>query len=478
MVSPGEMGSCLSPRDWLLFEPRPVWSGRSNQRKQKQPYGMDENPSKIEKTSDPRGSAPAGSAVARSNVLGLLAERHPQVDIPESVLAYAEEQEANGHRICRADSREPLTSFLLRIGADEPTVHGFLDDDSRLRSRLSYPPLLRCPIGDLRSRMEEDFGAVFSLQQAVLDSSLLTGFNRHGIEHLRSVCSMALKLLRVSGRGGEQGYQAEREAIIAGYLHDSGNLISRQYHGAYGAYLATQFFGDVDDSEETLSSFLRVLEAVLFHEVEIGLRLPSLAGLHPATLSLIIADKTDVSARRVSSKSNVPEALRDAHTLVNLLTVNSQIGCQARDFVWELHFSPRAESEDVTRFSHLLKASERVWVPQAWQRLYRDYNVEYLFVFHATFLKLYLARLLYAIRAVFALYPDVQGFRLVVEDTERGISLSRSFGRQDYKEKIGLIGKNLFKDNWEETYLYRSLWWQRAVEGACKEAEIRAASAT
>lgn len=199
--------------------------------------------------------------------------------------------------------------------------------------------------------------------------------------------------------------------------------------------------------------------------------------MHPATLSLIIADKTDVNAGRVSSKSNVPEALWDAHTLVNLLTVDSQIGCQARDFVWELHFSPRAESDEVARFPQLLKASERVWVPQAWQRLYRDYNVEYLFVFHATFLKLYLARLLYAMRAVFALYPDAQGFRLVVEDTERGISLSRVFGRQDYKEKIGLIGKNLFKENWEETYLCRSLWWQRAVEGASREAEAEAASA-
>jgi hypothetical protein len=72
-------------------------------------------------------------------------------------------------------------------------------------------------------------------------------------------------------------------------------------------------------------------------------------------------------------------------------------------------------------------------------------------------LKLYLARLLYAIRAVFELYPQVQGFRLIVDDVERGISLSRVFGREDYEEKIALIGKNLFKENWEDTYLYQSL---------------------
>ena len=410
-------------------------------------------------------------------MLRLLGRRYPQVDIPQSALSFVQEQEANGHRIRRASTGEPMTMFLEGIGADQASVFSFLNRDSRLRSRLRYPPLLQCSIDELQLRLEESFGVVFSLQQVVLDSEVLTGFNRHGLEHLRSVGSTALRLLRASGRELADDPNAERELIIASYLHDSGNLISRQYHGAYGAYLLTRFFRDVDQSEETLSSFLRVLEAVLFHEVEIGLRLPTLSGLHPATLSLIIADKTDVNAGRVSSKSNVPEALWDAHTLVNLLTVDSQIGCQARDFMWELHFSPRAESDEVARFPQLLKASERVWVPQAWQRLYRDYNVEYLFVFHATFLKLYLARLLYAMRAVFALYPDAQGFRLVVEDTERGISLSRVFGRQDYKEKIGLIGKNLFKENWEETYLYRSLWWQRAVEGASREAEAEAASA-
>jgi len=423
-------------------------------------------------------SSPLASRLAQLNLLGVLAERYPQVDIPESVMSFIEEQQANGHRIRRASTGEPLNSFLLSIGADESAVSSLLDDESRLRSGVSYPPLLHLPIDELQSRMEERFGMVFSLQQTVLDSSVITGFNRHGREHIRSVSSTALRLLRVSESERDMASEAEPETVIAGYLHDSGNLISRRYHGAYGVYLASQFFRDVTESEETLSSFLRVLEAVLFHEVEIGLRLPSLSGLHPATLSLIIADKTDVSARRVSSKSNVPAAVRDAHTLVNLLTVDSRIGCQARDFVWELHFSPRADSGEVTRFPQLLKASDRVWVPQAWQRLYRDHNVEYLFVFHATFLKLYLARLLYAIRAVFALYPDVQGFRLVVEDTERGISLSRAFGRKDYKEKIGLIGKNLFKENWEETYLYRSLWWQRAVEGVQQEPEPRSVPAS
>lgn len=392
-----------------------------------------------------------------SSPVNILLRQHPEAEIPQSFFSFMSEQESLGHPIRRAETGQPLNRFLEDIGVDHETVSRFLDSDSRLASKLSYPSLLRRSLGELRSRVEEHFSAVFVLQQAVLDSEVLTGFNRHDRAHLRSVSKRMLRLLRASERKSATDPQTQKEATIAGYLHDSGNLISRKYHGPYGVYLLSRLFTDVASDEDTYSSFLRVLEAVLFHEVEIGLRLPSLRGLHPATLSLIIADKTDVSSQRVSTKSNVPEAVRDAHTLVNLLTVDSGIGCQEKDFVWELHFSPRADAGDVARFPQLLKDSERVWVPQDWQRLYREHNVEYLFVFHATFVQLYLSRLVYTIRAVFALYPRVQGFRLVIDDTERGISLSRAFSREDYEEKIALIGKNLFKQNWEETYLFRSL---------------------
>jgi hypothetical protein len=383
-----------------------------------------------------RVACESGSHGRASDLLTRLGSRFPRVEIPQVVLSYVGEEESNGHRIRRGDTGEPLDLYLRRIGIHKEIITRVLDEDSRLVSTLSYPSLLARSVDEVRAKVEEHFAAVFVLQQAVLDSEVLTGFNRHGRDHLRSVADRMLELIREGDSGSEPQALAQKEAIIAGYLHDSGNLISRQYHGPYGVYLLSQFFSRVDQDEETLSSFMRVLEAVFFHEVEIGLRLPSLAGLHAATLSLIIADKTDVSARRVSAKSNVPEAIRDAHTLVNLLTVDSKIGLRPKEFVWDLHFSPRAGSEDVSRFPQLLKGSERVWVPQAWQRLYREHNVEYLFVFHATFLKLYLARLLYAIRAVFALYPRVPRFRLIVDDTERGISLSRVFGRQDYEEKI------------------------------------------
>jgi hypothetical protein len=213
----------------------------------------------------------------------------------------------------------------------------------------------------------------------------------------------------------------------------------------YGIYLLTQILADVDRSEETLSAFMRVLEAALFHEVDLGSKFLSLSDLSPATLSLIVADKSDVSFRRVSLKSNVSDALKDAHTLLNLLTTESRVKCQKKSFQWEIHFSPKIKADETEQLIALLKRAERVWVPDDWQQLYRRSNIEYVFIFHATFLRLYFSRLSFAIRAIFALNPKVETFRLVINDDERGVSLSRVFTRDDYQQKIALIGHNLFK---------------------------------
>jgi hypothetical protein len=168
--------------------------------------------------------------------------------------------------------------------------------------------------------------------------------------------------------------------------------------------------------------------------------------LQPATLSLIIADKSDVSFRRISIKSNVPDAIKDAHTLVNLLTADSRIKCQKKNFQREVHFSPKIHPDDTDQLIALLKRAERVWVPDDWQKLYRRDNIEYVFIFHATFLRLYFSRLAFAVHAIFALNAQVETFRLVINDDERGVSLTRLFTRNDYQAKIDLIGSNLFKN--------------------------------
>ncbi len=373
------------------------------------------------------------------------AKQYPQAEFPARYFAFLEEQEKAGHPIRRADTKQPLVDFIKELGIPHSSFSTFLDADSRVVLKPSFPALLHRSAHEIESYFTTHLSAVFALQQVVLDSGTATGFNRHDKQHVRMVSHRVMELLRWAN-ARSKSRRTESEALIAGYLHDIGNLIARKEHGLYSIYMLTQLFTDFDRDRETLASFMHVLEAVLFHEVDLGSRFSSLGNLQPATLSLIVADKSDVSFRRVSFKSNVPDAIKDAHTLVNLLTADSRIKCQKASFQWEVHFSPKVKFDETEQLLALLKKAERVWVPDEWQKLYRRDNIEYVFIFHATFLRLYFSRLSFAIRAVFALNPLVETFRLVINDDERGVSLSRVFTRNDYEAKIALIGSNLFKN--------------------------------
>ncbi|NIN64387.1 MAG: hypothetical protein GTO63_06740, partial [Anaerolineae bacterium] len=159
-----------------------------------------------------------------SGLVNRLLQQYPDLAIPENFLSFVAKQEALRHPIRRADTGRALDRFLFDIGVDGNTVCRFLDSDSRLVSKLSYPSLLQRPVDEVRSQLEERLSAVFPLQQAVLDSEVLTGFNRHDRAHLRSVTRRMLALLRARERKSPTDAQTEKEATIAGYLHDSGNL--------------------------------------------------------------------------------------------------------------------------------------------------------------------------------------------------------------------------------------------------------------
>jgi len=394
-------------------------------------------------------------------IIELFSKRFPQVDFPEEFISFLHSQEANGHQIRRINSGETLVEFLHTQGITQNHFSSFLSLDSQLLSKIDYSVLLELSPEEVSTYILDHFSDVFYLQQLVLDSEIDTGFNRHGREHLTTVASRAVKLVRETTIVPAKRFTLDNEVILGALLHDIGNLISRKYHGLYGIYLCVQLFENFAVDEQTLESFLRFLEVILFHEVEYGSRLPTLALLHPSTLAVIVADKTDVSFKRVSSKSNVPEAIKDAHVLVNLLVANSTIqrikGIEKSHFLWKIDFRPKFDTSQVSLFSRLLKATGRVKFPKEWQTVYEDANIEYLFLFNSTFLSIYLSRLYYAIRAVFALYPSVGEFQFVVDDSERGISLMRVFTPDDYQDKIYTLGKHLYRKEWPHTYIYKIL---------------------
>ncbi|MEO6061210.1 MAG: hypothetical protein ABIQ99_04640 [Thermoflexales bacterium] len=390
---------------------------------------------------------------------GLLQHRFPHLTLPGPFLEFIRAQEENGHILRRNATNESLLAFLTRLEAPAHILDRLLTPESRLRPRLDYAALLRLTPDTLFAYLLDQFAAVFDLQQLTLDSETVTGFNAHGSPHVSNVARNALALAR-----GFDPLSAnstlEKEAVIGGLMHDMGNLLGRKLHGLYGVYLMTQLFTNVDADPQTLDSYVTALEVTLFHEVEFGSEQALFARLNPATLAVIIADKTDVSFRRVSAKSNVSEAMRDAHVLVNLLVANSAIsrdtGPSGR-FNWRVDFRSKFDLEQFDLFSSLLKATGRVRYPQEWTALYEESNIEYLFVFQSTFMTIYLSRLYLTLRAVFSMFPSVSEFVFVVDDAERSVSLTRIFSRSTYRQQIQTLGKLFYRENWPNTVLFHAV---------------------
>lgn len=393
-------------------------------------------------------------------VIQLILKRFPQVELPDEFMEFLYSQEGTNHLLYRIASGEPLVEFFCNEEVPPHYFSSYLTLDSRLKTKIDYLVLLNLTPEEVHTYLLDQFSHLFHLQKVALDSIYDTGFNLHGIDHLRTVARNAIELLMELDTISVERQRFENETIIGAFFHDVGNLLSRRYHGFYGVYLLTQLFENFDVDDQVLESFLHVLEIVLFHEVEYGSRLPTLALLQPSTLSVIIADKTDVSFKRVSHKSNVPEAIADAHVLVNLLVARSTIrrvkGTTGR-FQWTVDFKPKFDPLHVNLFSELLKATGRVKFPQEWQNIYESAKIEYLFVFHSTFLNTYLSRLYFAMRAVFAMYRSVDQFEFIIDDAERGISLKRVFTPDDYHEKIFTLGKHFYQKGWVGSYLHKAL---------------------
>ncbi len=391
-----------------------------------------------------------------NDLIERLGRRFPRANWPEVFVNYLRDQEENGHRLCRADIGEPLYPFLKRLGAPRNHIRSFLTPESRLQVHVDYHQLLQLSPEAIFNYLLDHFAHVLDLQQVALDSELPTGFNRHGQRHVRLVTTSSVNLIKQRNPLAAVD-SFEKEAIIGGMFHDLGNLIGRQYHGLYGVYLLTQIFENYAADEETLKSFLAVLEIVMLHEVEFGAWSAHLEDLNPATLSTIIADKTDVGFHRVSAKSNVPSAVDDAHVIINLLVSDStleRVPDANGSFHWVVDFQPRFDADQHTLFSRLLKATGRVMYPREWKDIYEEQNIEYLFLFQSVFLEIYLTRMFFAMRSVFTLFPSVQEFSLIINDPERGISLKRTFSRQEYAQQVAVLGKLFYRDEWPQTRLY------------------------
>ena len=142
------------------------------------------------------------------------------------------------------------------------------------------------------------------------DNSLKAlGYTEHSFAHVGKVADDAARILE------SLGYKAREVelAMIAGYLHDIGNLVNRVEHSQSGAVIAFRILDELDMAPDEIAV---IVTAIGNHDEGTGVP------VNPIAAALIIADKCDVRRSRVR---NSDSSTFDIHDRVNYSVESSRI---------------------------------------------------------------------------------------------------------------------------------------------------------
>ena len=145
------------------------------------------------------------------------------------------------------------------------------------------------------------------------DESLCAlGYTEHSFAHVGRVSALAGRILLFLG------YDARTAelAMIAGWLHDIGNVINRIDHAQSGAVMAFRILDKMGADPEEVAT---IITAIGNHDE--GTAFP----VNPVAAALILADKTDVRANRVR---NQDPSTFDIHDRVNFSVKSGEVTLQ------------------------------------------------------------------------------------------------------------------------------------------------------
>ena len=135
------------------------------------------------------------------------------------------------------------------------------------------------------------------------------GYTEHSFAHVTTVAVRASEILKGIGKGE----RCVELAMIAGYLHDIGNLVNRVDHSQSGAIMAFRILDNLGMTADEIST---IVTAIGNHDEGTGVPVNEIAA------ALIIADKSDVRRSRVR---NQDFASFDIHDRVNYSVTDSHL---------------------------------------------------------------------------------------------------------------------------------------------------------
>ncbi len=132
------------------------------------------------------------------------------------------------------------------------------------------------------------------------------GYTEHGFRHANLTARIAYNVLT---RAGFDEHTANL-ASVAGYLHDVGNMLTREAHGQTGGVLVYHALRDQVPSQDLAT----IVSAIANHEEENGY------AVSPVSAAVILADKSDVHRSRVRKSGQIQF---DIHDRVNFAAEQS-----------------------------------------------------------------------------------------------------------------------------------------------------------
>ena len=135
------------------------------------------------------------------------------------------------------------------------------------------------------------------------------GFTEHSFAHVTHVAETAGYILKTLGYDD----RTTELAMIAGYLHDIGNLVNRKDHAQSGAVMAWSILNDMGcDAAEVAT----IVTAIGNHDEGTGVPVNTVAA------AMILADKADVRRSRVRNRDI---STFDIHDRVNYSVTKSRL---------------------------------------------------------------------------------------------------------------------------------------------------------
>jgi len=152
-------------------------------------------------------------------------------------------------------------------------------------------------------QQDQELSGLISAADRVMEG---LGYTEHGFRHANLVGRISYNVLT---RAGFDTHTANL-ACIAGYLHDVGNMLSREAHGQTGGLLVYHALHD----RMPAADLARVVSAIANHEEDNGY------AVSPVSAAVILADKSDVHRSRVRKSGQIEF---DIHDRVNFAAEQS-----------------------------------------------------------------------------------------------------------------------------------------------------------